>query len=104
MPMNNESDRKGSAALRGRAKKGAFRSGGTIPSPQQMTLQEARERALMGRPEMAPMLPQEPRISDIPNMSTEEIAPYNRPAPDINDAFFGDFNFIDYLRNFGRGR
>jgi len=102
--MDTERDRKGSAALRGRAKGAAPRFGGTIPSPQQMTLQEARERALMGRPEMAPMLPQEPTMMDVPGMTPEQIAPYRRPARDINDAFFGDFNPAEFIRRFLGGR
>jgi len=69
-----------------------------IPSPQQMTLAEARERALMGRPEMAPMLPQEPTMQDVPGMTPEQIAPFNRPAPNLNDAVFGDVNPAEFIR------
>jgi len=104
MPINNETDRKGSTALRGRANKAAPRFGGTIPSPKQMTVQEARERALMTRPEMAPMLPDEPRMSDIPNMTTEELMQYNKPAMDINDAVFGDVDPAEFIRRLLGGR
>jgi len=104
VPMNNERDRKGSAALRGRVQNPKPKMGGTIPSPQQMTPEEARQRSLMGRPEMAPMLPQDPTFGDIPNMSPEQLAPFNRPAPDLNDAVFGDVNPLEFLRRLFGGR
>jgi hypothetical protein len=108
MPMDMERDRKGSAALRGRAKGAAPRFGGTIPSPQQMTPDEARMRSLMERlameQEMPPMVPTEPRMSDIPNMSTEEIMQYNRPQMDINDAVFGDSDPAAFIRRLLGGR
>ena len=48
-------------------------------------------------------LSEEPRVRDMPGMTTEEMAPYNRPADDINDAFFGPnrerFDIIDFLMN-----
>ena len=50
-----------------------------------------------------PMRPisSQPRMSDVPNMSQEEIDMYNRPAMDINDAFFGPdrkrFDVVEFL-------
>ena len=87
------------------------RFGGNIPSPQQMTPEQARIRALMeqlqmggfsGEPPNQTRTPQEPRFSDIPNMTPEQIAPYNKPADDLGDAVFGGTNpfemFMRYLR------
>ena len=88
------------------------RFGGTIPSPQQMTPEQARIRALMeqlqmggfsGEPPMQTRTPQEPRVSDIPNMTPEQIAPYNKPADDLSDAVFGGTNPFDMLMKFLRG-
>jgi len=62
----------------------------------------ARAMAIQSRMQM----PEEPRVRDMPNMSVEEMAPYNRPADDINDAFFGPdrkpfqwTDIIDFLMN-----
>lgn len=88
------------------------RFGGNIPSPQQMTPEQARIRALMeqlqmagfsGEPPNQTRTPQGRRFSDIPNMTTEEIAPYNKPADDINDAFFGGTNPFDMIMKYLRG-
>lgn len=69
-----------------------------IPSPQQGynaptrrpssagSDRDARNRAIMGRPEMANG-GMGPTAEDIPNMSLEEIDMYNKPQMDINDAF-----------------
>jgi len=97
-------NRRSSAQTRKRDNSAKPRFGGTIPSPKQMTMEEARKRSLMGRSEMAPMVPKEPTFGDIPNMSPEEIEQYNRPAMDINDAFFGDINPVEYLRRLFGGR
>lgn len=70
------------------------------------TMKEAaRAMALRSRMQM----PEEPRVRDMPNMTLEEMQPYNRPADDINDAFFGPdrkrFDIIEFLMNLtGRGR
>jgi hypothetical protein len=57
----------------------------------------ARVMAIQSRMQM----PEEPRVRDMPDMSVEEMAPYNRPADDINDAFFGPnrerFDVIEFL-------
>jgi hypothetical protein len=57
----------------------------------------ARAMAIQSRMQM----PEEPRVRDMPNMSVEEMAPYNRPADDINDAFFGPdrkrFDVVEFL-------
>jgi len=88
------------------------RFGGSIPSPQQMTPEQARIRALMeqlqmggfsGEPPMQTRTPQEPRVSDIPNMTPDQIAPYNKPADDINDAVFGGTNPFDMFMRYLRG-
>jgi len=88
------------------------RFGGNIPSPQQMTPEQARIRALMerlqmggfsGEPPMQTRTPQGPRVSDIPNMTPEQIAPYNKPADDLSDAVFGGSNPFDMLMKFLRG-
>lgn len=100
------------------------RFGGTIPSPRQSYDVPGRRpagegsdrmerervatlRSLLGQLEMPS--PPMPRVRDMPNMTTEEMEPYNRPAPDINDAFFGPdrerFDIIEFLMNLtGRGR
>ena len=56
-------------------------------------------------------LSEEPRVRDMPGMTTEEMAPYNRPADDINDVFFGpnrqtpQIPGLEWLMNLtGRGR
>jgi hypothetical protein len=89
---------------------GANRLGGTIPSPRQMTLEEARRRSLMERPEMAPEAPMTP--GDIGGMSDDELArfseQYNMPQMDLNDAVFGPdtrgMNLIEMLINSLSGR
>lgn len=48
------------------------------------------------------------RMSDVPNMTQDEIDMYNKPGMDINDAFFGPgngerFNVMDWLRGFQMG-
>lgn len=48
------------------------------------------------------------RMSDVPNMTQDEIDMYNKPDMDINDAFFGPgngdrFNVMDWLRGFQMG-
>jgi hypothetical protein len=57
----------------------------------------ARVMAIQSRMQM----PEEPRVRDMPDMSVEEMAPYNRPADNINDAFFGPdrerFDVIEFL-------
>lgn len=57
----------------------------------------ARAMAIQSRMQM----PEEPRVRDMPDMSVEEMAPYNRPADDINDAFFGPdrkrFDVVEFL-------
>lgn len=68
------------------------------------TMKEAaRAMALRSRMQML----EEPRVRDMPNMTLEEMQPYNRPAPDINDAFFGPdrkrFDIVEFLMNL-RGR
>ncbi len=90
-----------------------------IPSPQQGYNaptrrpssaggdRDARNRAIMGRPEMANG-GMGPTAEDIPNMSLEEIDMYNKPQMDINDAFFGPdngerFDIIEFLVNLFRG-
>lgn len=83
--------------------------GGNIPSPRQSYEMpaplprsfdpgtDALLRSYMSRMEA----PEEPRVRDMPNMSLEEMAPYNRPADDINDAFFGPdrkrFDVVEFL-------
>jgi hypothetical protein len=37
-------------------------------------------------------------------MSPEQLAPFNRPAPDLNDAVFGDVNPLEFLRRLFGGR
>ena len=86
--------------------------GGDIPSPRQSYDasgrrpsgaggdRDARSRALMARPEMAPMIR--------PGMPQEEIDMYNKPQMDINDAFFGPdngerFDIIAFISNLLRG-
>ena len=64
-------------------------------------------RSLLGQLEMPS--PPMPTVRDMPGMTTEEMEPYNRPADDINDAFFGPnrerFDIIEFLMNLtGRGR
>ena len=53
-------------------------------------------------------VPQEPTFSDIPNMTPEQIAPYNKPAMDINDAFFGPdrkrFDIVEFIMNLIGGK
>jgi hypothetical protein len=90
-----------------------------IPSPQQGYNaptrrpssaggdRDARNRAIMGRPEMANG-GRGPTAEDIPNMSLEEIDMYNKPQMDINDAFFGPdngerFDIIEFLVNLFKG-
>lgn len=87
--------------------------GGNIPSPQQKGVGNDRRpssaggnRDAMIRAYMAAMqdaVPQEPTFSDIPNMTTEQIAPYNKPADDINDAFFGGTNPFDMIMKYLKG-
>lgn len=65
----------------------------------------ARAMALQSRMQMT----EEPRVRDMPNMTTEETALYNRPADDINDAFFGPdrerFDIIEFIMGLiGRGK
>jgi len=31
-------------------------------------------------------------------MTPEQIAPFNRPAPNLNDAVFGDVNPAEFIR------
>lgn len=100
------------------------RFGGTIPSPQQRGSMPSRRpameggdrmerervatlRSLLGQLEMPS--PPMPTVRDMPGMTTEEMEPYNRPAGDINDAFFGPdrerFDIIEFLMNLtNRGR
>jgi hypothetical protein len=88
-------DKKYSAQLRGRAK------GGRIPSPKQMTPEQARSKSIqkrMGRPTM----------DDIPELTPQEMEQYNRPAMDINDAFFGPdrkrFDIVEFLMSLTGGK
>ena len=95
--------------------------GGDIPSPRQKGDGNVRRpssaggnRDAMIRAYMAAMqgaVPQEPTFSDIPNMTPEQIAPYNKPAMDINDAFFGPdrkpfqwTDVVDFLTKFSGGK
>jgi len=84
------------------------RFGGSIPSPQQMTPEQARMRALMeqlqmggfsGEPPMQTRTPQEPRFSDIPNMTPEQLEQYNRPMGEGQ----GETNLFDMLIQALRG-
>ena len=82
--------------------------GGDIPSPQQMTPEQAQMRALMeqlqmagfsGEPPNQTRTPQEPRFSDIPNMTPEQLKKYNKPMGE------GETNPFDMLMEYlGRGR
>jgi hypothetical protein len=87
--------------------------GGDLPSPRQSYEamsrrpssaggeRDARIRAYMSRM-------QEPGMSDVPGMTPEEIAPYNQPAMDINDVFFGPnrkrFDIVEFIANLVGGR
>ncbi len=86
--------------------------GGNIPSPQQMTPKQARIRALMeqlqmagfsGEPPNQTRTPQEPRFSDIPDMTPEQLEQYNKPADDLGDAVFGGTNPLEMLMKLFRG-
>ena len=73
-----------------------------IPSPVQMTPEEARRRSLMERMQAGPMAPGNEaflRPEDLSNMSPEQLMRvnemYNKPQMDINDAFFGDSEPVD---------
>ena len=86
------------------------RFGGNIPSPQQMTPEQAQLRALLeqmggfsGEPPNQTRTPQEPRFKDIPDMTPEQLEQYNKPAMDINDAFFGGTNPFDMFMQYLRG-
>jgi|DEB0MinimDraft_10_1074344.scaffolds.fasta_scaffold17106_2 hypothetical protein len=83
-------DKKYSAQLRGRAK------GGRIPSPKQMTPEQARSMSIKKR-----MTNNRPTMDDIPELTPQEMQEYNRPAMDINDAFFGPdrkrFDVVEFL-------
>jgi hypothetical protein len=92
--------------------------GGDIPSPRQKGDGNVRrlssaggDRDAMMRAYMVAMqnaVPQEPTFSDIPNMTPEQIAPYNKPAMDINDAFFGPdrkrLDIVEMLSNLFGGK
>ena len=92
------------------------RFGGTIPSPRQSYDVPGRRpagegsdrmerervatlRALLGQMQMP--TPPMPTMRDVPDMTPEEIAPYNQPAMDINDVFFGPdrkrFDVVEFL-------
>jgi len=87
------------------------RFGGNIPSPQQMTPEQARIRALMeqlrtggtGEPPMQTRTPQEPTFADIPDMTPEQLEQYNKPANDLSDAVFGGTNPFDMFMRYLRG-
>lgn len=69
------------------------------------TMKEAaRAMAIQSRMQM----PEEPRVRDMPNMTLEEMEPYNRPAPDINDVFFGPdrkrFDIVEFITNLIGGK
>ena len=95
--------------------------GGNIPSPDPNGYSSSAEsrrpasaggdRDAMLRSYMAAMqdaVPQEPTFSDIPNMTPEELAPYNKPADKPGDLFNqpGDRSIIQMLmeRLMGGGR
>jgi len=92
--------------------------GGDIPSPRQKGDGNVRrpssaggDRDAMMRAYMVAMqnaVPQEPTFSDIPNMTPKQIAPYNKPAMDINDAFFGPdrkrLDIVEMLSNLFGGK
>jgi len=83
--------------------------GGDIPSPRQEGDGNVRrpssaggDRDAMMRAYMVAMqnaVPQEPTFSDIPNMTPEELAPYNKPADKLGDIWDqpGDRNIIEIL-------
>jgi len=89
--------------------------GGDIPSPRQKgdnsnarplnVLPEnmERERAITLRALMERLEPSSSQMSDVPNMSPDEIAQYNRPAMDASDAFFGPdrkrFDIVEFITN-----
>ena len=91
---------------------------GDIPSPRQKGDGNVRrpssaggDRDAMMRAYMVAMqnaVPQEPTFSDIPNMTPKQIAPYNKPAMDINDAFFGPdrkrLDIVEMLSNLFGGK
>ena len=99
MPMDTpapEYDRKASAELRGKRQSKTMlppsrTMGGRIPSPQQSYNVDARNQAIMSRPEMMrPEMMDDPEFGTMrPGMSQEEIDMFNKPQMDINDAFFG---------------
>lgn len=118
--INSLRNRRGSEAANKLLSKPRF--GGTIPSPQQRDSMPSRRpameggdrmerervatlRSLLGQLEMP--TPPMPTMRDVPDMSPEEIAPYNQPAMDINDVFFGPdrkrFDIVEFLMNL-RGR
>jgi len=92
--------------------------GGDIPSPRQKGDGNVRrpssaggDRDAMMRAYMVAMqnaVPQEPTFSDISNMTPKQIAPYNKPAMDINDAFFGPdrkrLDIVEMLSNLFGGK
>ena len=88
-------DKKYSAQLRGRAK------GGRIPSPKQMTPEQARAKSIKKRMDR-------PTMDDIPELTPQEMQQYNRPAMDINDAFFGPdrkrFDIVEFLMGLTGGK
>ena len=97
--------------------------GGDIPSPRQRGAMPSRRPSMEGGDRMSreqvatlrALLGQlegsSPRVRDMPDMTPEEMAPYNRPADDINDVFFGpnrqtpQIPGLEWLMNLtGRGR
>jgi len=85
-----------------RASMGRF--GGSIPSPRQMTREQAQLRALLeqmggfsGEPPMQTRTPQGPTFKDIPKMTPEQLEQYNKPMGS------GETNPFDMFMQYLRG-